>query len=65
MKHIRLTRLESLCVMNQVVYQNWKPCKTQQLEKLKADMEETSTKAQEWKEYSNMQRFKAEVLVDM
>lgn len=35
------------------------------MDKLEEELEETKRKAREWKEYSNMQRFKTEVLVDM
>mmetsp|Transcript_13868 Transcript_13868/g.39265 ORF Transcript_13868/g.39265 Transcript_13868/m.39265 type:complete len:160 (+) Transcript_13868:96-575(+) len=39
--------------------------KTAELYQLQREMEETKAKAREWKEYSNMQRFKTEVMVDM
>jgi hypothetical protein len=35
------------------------------LHELEKSFQETKLKAEDWKEYSNMQRFKAEVLVDM
>lgn len=39
--------------------------KDARLHELEKSFQETKLKAEDWKEYSNMQRFKAEVLVDM
>eukprot|EP00873_Tetraselmis_striata_P021116 jgi/Tetstr1/441380/TSEL_029629.t1 len=39
--------------------------KEERLQQLERLCDDTNLKAQEWKEYSNMQRFKVEVLVDM